>query len=52
MTASTVTLLVVFLALVLLCVKPLGLYMARVMNGEPIWPLWSMHCSVYSSGCP
>jgi K+-transporting ATPase ATPase A chain len=26
-------------ALVLLCVKPLGLYMAHVMAGTPIWPL-------------
>jgi K+-transporting ATPase ATPase A chain len=39
MTASTLTMLVVFLGLVLLCVKPLGLYMARVMDGAPIWPL-------------
>src|SRR3984885_5135723 len=39
MTASTITLLVVFLGAVLLCVKPLGLYMAHVMAGTPIWPL-------------
>jgi K+-transporting ATPase ATPase A chain len=39
MTASTITLLVVFLGVVLLCVKPLGLYMAHVMDGTPIWPL-------------
>ena len=31
--------LIVFLLLVLLCVKPLGLYMANVMEGRPIWPL-------------
>jgi K+-transporting ATPase ATPase A chain len=39
MTASTITLLVVYLGAVLLCVKPLGLYLARVMDGAPIWPL-------------
>ncbi len=39
MTASTITLLVVFLGLILVCVKPLGLYMARVMDGAHIWPL-------------
>ena len=39
MTASTITLLVVFLGVVLLCVKPLGLYMTHVMDGTPIWPL-------------
>ena len=39
MTASTITLLVVFLGVVLLCVKPLGLYMTHVMDGAPIWPL-------------
>jgi potassium-transporting ATPase potassium-binding subunit len=39
MTASTMTLLVVYLGVVLLCVKPLGLYMAHVMDGAPIWPL-------------
>ncbi len=33
MTASTMTLLVVYLGVVLLCVKPLGLYMAHVMDG-------------------
>ena len=41
MTASTITLLVVYLGVVLLCVKPLGLYMAHVMEGAPIWPLRS-----------
>jgi K+-transporting ATPase ATPase A chain len=39
MTAATVTLVIVYMALVLLCVKPLGLYMAHVMAGTPIWPL-------------
>ena len=39
MTASTITLLVVYFGVVLLCVKPLGLYMAHVMDGAPIWPL-------------
>jgi potassium-transporting ATPase potassium-binding subunit len=39
MTASTLMLLVVYLGIVILCVKPLGLYMARVMDGAPIWPL-------------
>ncbi|HEY4340444.1 MAG TPA: potassium-transporting ATPase subunit KdpA [Steroidobacteraceae bacterium] len=39
MIASTVALLVVFLGVVLLCVKPLGLYMVHVMDGTPIWPL-------------
>ena len=28
-----------FLLLVLACVKPLGLYMANVFEGRPIWPL-------------
>jgi potassium-transporting ATPase potassium-binding subunit len=39
MSAASVVLEVVFLAAVLLCVKPLGLYMANVMEGQPIWPL-------------
>ncbi len=39
MTASSFALLLVFLAMALLCVKPLGLYMANVMEGQPIWPL-------------
>ena len=34
MSASTWTLCLLFLLLVLLCVKPLGLYMARVFAGE------------------
>ncbi|MBS0377579.1 MAG: potassium-transporting ATPase subunit KdpA [Proteobacteria bacterium] len=28
-----------FLGLILACVKPLGLYIANVMEGRPIWPL-------------
>ncbi|HUO20213.1 MAG TPA: potassium-transporting ATPase subunit KdpA [Steroidobacteraceae bacterium] len=39
MTAAAALLLIVYLAAVLLCVKPLGLYMANVMEGRPIWPL-------------
>ena len=39
MTASSVALLAVLLAALLLCVKPLGLYIANVMEGRPIWPL-------------
>jgi potassium-transporting ATPase potassium-binding subunit len=39
MTAATIALVVVFLGVVVLCVKPLGLYMAHVMAGTPIWPL-------------
>jgi potassium-transporting ATPase potassium-binding subunit len=39
MTAATATLIVCFLVIVLVCVKPLGLYMAHVFGGRPIWPL-------------
>ena len=39
MTAAGVTLFVVFLLLVLAAVKPLGLYMAKVFEGRPGWPL-------------
>jgi len=39
MTASTIALLVVYFGLVVLCVKPMGLYMAHVMDGAAIWPL-------------
>jgi K+-transporting ATPase ATPase A chain len=35
MTAQSWGLLALFLAVVLLCAKPLGLYLARVMEGEP-----------------
>jgi K+-transporting ATPase ATPase A chain len=39
MTAFTLVLIVGFLLLVLASVKPLGLYMANVFEGRPIWPL-------------
>jgi len=39
MTSEAVILLVVLLGAVTLCVKPLGLYMANVMQGKPIWAL-------------
>jgi potassium-transporting ATPase potassium-binding subunit len=39
MTPASLTLIAVFLAVVLVCVKPLGLYMAKVMEGQPIAPL-------------
>jgi K+-transporting ATPase ATPase A chain len=39
MTAAASTLIVCFLLLLLVCVKPLGLYMAHVFEGRPIWPL-------------
>ncbi len=39
MTAQSWGLLALFLAIALLCVKPLGLYMAKVMEGAPIWPV-------------
>ena len=39
MTAAGVTLFVVFLLLVLAAVKPLGLFMAKVFEGAPVWPL-------------
>jgi potassium-transporting ATPase potassium-binding subunit len=39
MSVATLTLIAGFLLLLLLCVKPLGLYMARVFDGQPIWPL-------------
>jgi potassium-transporting ATPase potassium-binding subunit len=39
MASGSLALIVVFLAVVLICVKPLGLYMAQVMEGRPIWPL-------------
>ncbi len=39
MTSGSLALIIVFLTVVLLCVKPLGLYMANVMEGKPIWPL-------------
>jgi potassium-transporting ATPase potassium-binding subunit len=39
MTAASVALIALFLLVTLLLVKPLGLYMANVMEGRPIWPL-------------
>jgi K+-transporting ATPase ATPase A chain len=39
MSPADVTLIVGFLLLVLLCVKPLGLYMANVFDGRAGWPL-------------
>ncbi len=32
-------LLALYLVVALVCVKPLGLYMANVMEGRPIWPV-------------
>jgi len=37
MTGQSLGLLALFLAAVVLCAKPLGLYMATVMEGRPIW---------------
>jgi potassium-transporting ATPase potassium-binding subunit len=39
MTTVSVALITVFFLLLLVTVKPLGLYMANVMEGRPIWPL-------------
>jgi K+-transporting ATPase ATPase A chain len=39
MTAQSWGLLALFLAAVVLCTKPLGLYIANVMEGRSIWPL-------------
>jgi potassium-transporting ATPase potassium-binding subunit len=39
MTPASVALIVVFLAVTLICVRPLGSYIANVMEGRPIWPL-------------
>jgi potassium-transporting ATPase potassium-binding subunit len=39
MTAASLALIVVYLAVALLCVKPVGLYITRVVEGRPIWPL-------------
>ncbi|MBW4053702.1 MAG: potassium-transporting ATPase subunit KdpA [Proteobacteria bacterium] len=39
MTAQSWGLLALFLAAVVLFTKPLGLYLANVMEGRPIWPL-------------
>jgi potassium-transporting ATPase potassium-binding subunit len=37
MTSATATLVACFLLLVLVCVKPLGWYMAQVFSGRPFW---------------
>src|SRR5262249_46295581 len=39
MTPASLGLLAVFLLVTLACVKPVGLYLANVMEGRPIWPL-------------
>jgi potassium-transporting ATPase potassium-binding subunit len=39
MTAPTLTLIAALLIVLLLLVKPLGVYIANVMAGRPIWPL-------------
>jgi potassium-transporting ATPase potassium-binding subunit len=39
MTGQSLGLLALYLAVALLCVKPLGLYMANVMEGRSIWPV-------------
>jgi potassium-transporting ATPase potassium-binding subunit len=39
MSAAAVILIAVFLGVLLVCVKPFGLYMARVFEGRPGWPL-------------
>ncbi|HZO22083.1 MAG TPA: potassium-transporting ATPase subunit KdpA [Steroidobacteraceae bacterium] len=37
MTAASLALITAFLVIALLCVKPLGLYIAHVMEGRPTW---------------
>ena len=39
MTSASLALIAVYLLVVLLCVKPMGLYISNVMEGRPIWPL-------------
>jgi K+-transporting ATPase ATPase A chain len=39
MTPGAIAFIVVFFLLLLVSVKPFGLYMANVMEGRPIWPL-------------
>jgi K+-transporting ATPase ATPase A chain len=39
MTGASVALIVVFFGLLLLTVRPFGLYIANVMEGRPIWPV-------------
>jgi potassium-transporting ATPase potassium-binding subunit len=39
MTPASLALIALFVAVLLLLVKPIGLYIASVMDGRPIWPL-------------
>jgi len=39
MTSASLALIAVYLAVALLCVKPVGLYISHVMEGRLIWPL-------------
>jgi len=39
MTSASLALIAAYLAVALLCVKPMGLYISHVMEGRPIWPL-------------
>ena len=39
MTGQSLGLLALYLAVALVCVKPVGLYMANVLEGRPIWPV-------------
>jgi K+-transporting ATPase ATPase A chain len=39
MTPASVTLIVIFLAVLLVLTKPVGLYIANVLQGKPIWAL-------------
>jgi K+-transporting ATPase ATPase A chain len=39
MTPGSIAFITVFFLLLLITVKPFGLYMANVMEGQPIWPL-------------
>ena len=39
MTSASLALIAVYLAVALLCVKPVGVYTSHVMEGRPIWPL-------------
>ena len=39
MPPATLALIAALMIVVVACVKPLGLYMANVMQGRPIWPL-------------
>jgi potassium-transporting ATPase potassium-binding subunit len=39
MAPDSIAFIVVFFLVLLVCVKPFGLYMANVMEGRPIWPL-------------